>query len=577
MIGRFARQDCASHWALFSIGLLLSAVVAAATAGYGVLVKAGFDGLDARDWGTIQLLAGLIVAATVIKALALYLQTLATNTGVQRALVGLQARLLTGLIHSDSAHVQAEASGSLAARFINDMNLVREAGLRVANNLAKSVLTIFGCVGVMLWLDWALALVLLVAYPIAFWPVIRLGERLRKTSKRAQEQTGEVAAHLTETFQGTRTVKAYGLENRVSTQGLARFQERAKLYLKVLRNRAAVDPILEVVGGLAFAGVLAFAGWRILSGSATTGDLVGFITMIAAMAPEVRALGTLQSVVAEAAAALERTYAEIDRPPSLTDATDAKSLPHPQGALRFEGVRFGYRADTPVLDGLSFDIAPGSFTALVGESGSGKSSVLSLLLRLYDPNEGVVSLDGHDLKALRLADVRNAFALVSQDAMLFDESLASNIGLGNPQAGRGAIEAAADAAAVTGFAAGFANGLDTPVGEAGRSLSGGQRQRVALARALLRDAPVLLLDEATSALDSVTEAKVLTTLEQLHGKRTIVVVAHRLATIRAADQILVMQAGRVVERGRHEELLAVNGVYARLVAHQVSDTPESEK
>lgn len=577
LIGRFARQECAPHVGLFAAGLGLSALVAAATAGYGVLVKAGFDALDARDWQQITLLGGMIVGATIIKAAALYLQTLATNTGVQRALVGLQVRLLAALVGSDASRLNTEASGALSARFINDMNLIREAGLRVANNLAKSVLTILGCVGVMIWLDWALALVLLVAYPIAFWPVIRLGERLRKTSKRAQEQTGEVAAHLTEVFQGTRTIKAYGLEARATEHGRTHFTERARLYLRVLRNRAAVDPILEVVGGLAFAGVLVFAGWRILSGSATTGDLVGFITMVAAMAPEVRALGTLQSVVAEAAAALDRTYQETDRPPAVRDAPDSLALPVPRGDIRFEDVSFGYRPDAPVLSGLNFHVPPGSFTAIVGASGAGKSSVLSLLLRLHDPHSGYVRLDGHALDRVRLADLRSAFALVSQDAMLFDESLADNIGLGRPGASAEAIARAAEAADVTSFADALPLGLGTRLGEGGRSLSGGQRQRVALARALLRDAPVLLLDEATSALDGATEARVLASLERLRGRRTLIVIAHRLATIRAADQILVMEAGRIVESGQHDALIAAGGPYARLLAHQtgipLSSTP----
>jgi subfamily B ATP-binding cassette protein MsbA len=553
--------------------VLLSAVVAAATSSYGLLVKHAFDGLEASRWNTVALLPVLIVVAAVVKALALYGQTLVTNAAVQRALISLQQRLFDALVRADTARLATAQSGALSARFLNDVTVVREAALRLANNLARSVLTVIGCAGVMLWLDWALAAVLLVAYPIAFWPVIRLGERLRKASRRAQEQTGEVSAFLTETFHGQRTLKAYGLEAHAGARANAGFTERAKLYLKVLRTRAAVDPLLEVVGGLAFAGVLGFAGWRILSGAATTGDLVGFIAMLAAMAPEVRALGTLQSVVAEAAAGLERIYEEVDAHPTLTDPADPVQLGPVRGHVRLEDVQFRYpraaeaeatNPAPPSLQGVSLDIPAGQFVALVGPSGAGKSSVFNLLLRLYDPDAGVVRLDGHDVRNLRLTDLRGAIALVSQDALLFDDTLAGNIALGRPGASRTEIEAAAARADVTTFAGTLPQGLDTPVGEGGRNLSGGQRQRVALARALLRQAPVLLLDEATSALDTATEARVMEAISAERGRRTCLVIAHRLSTIRNADRIVVFDAGGIVAEGTHAELMAAGGLYASL-------------
>jgi len=522
------------------------------------------EGLD----GGLVWLCGLIIGATALRALSLYGMTLLNNTGVQRSLIGVSNAQYGALIDGDYARLSGEASGGFVSRFINDLNTLRDFGLRLANNGVKSIVTLLGALAGMVWMDWQLALVLLVAYPLAFGPVISLGNRVRKKAKRSQEQIGEVTSLLSEGFQAARVVSAYGLEDYQKARAGKGFAERARLYLKVLSNKAGVDPILEIAGGAAIAGVLGFSAWRISQGAATLGDFLGFITLIGVAAPEARALGGLNALAQEARAATGRVHEIVDAVPRVKEADDAKALGRPKGAITFEDVRFGYGGNQTVLDGLSFQIAAGETVAIVGTSGAGKTTIFNLLLRLFDADSGQVMLDGHDVRELKIADLRGAMALVEQMPALFDDTIGANIGLGRLGAGQDEIEAAARVAHASGFIAAMEDGFETRVGEGGGKLSGGQRQRIALARAILRDAPILLLDEATSALDSVSEAAVQDALETFGNGRTVLMIGHSLASVKRADRILVLENGRLVETGHHDELIKQDGPYARFAREQ---------
>lgn len=555
---------------------MCAAFTSFAAASYGYLLKLVVEGLEQLASpeitdvpNSLWWLIGVVGVAAAVRALSLYGMTMLNNTGVQRAIVDVQTVQFDALTRGDYARLAGDASGGFVSRFINDVNALREAGLRLANNLTKGVLTVVGVLITMLIMDWKLTLVLLLVYPLAFGPVIALGNRVRKRAKQAQQQVGEVTALLSEGFQSARIVKAYGLEDYQGERAKAGFIERSRLFLKVLSDKAAVDPVLEVTGGLALVGVLGLTAWRIADGDTSLGNFVGIIGAIAVAAPELRALGTLNAVAQEGGAAADRIFTITDAAPRVAAPSSPVALGKVRGEIRFDDVHFGYSGGQSVLNGLSFTAAPGETIALVGPSGAGKSTVFNLLMRLYDPNAGVIRLDAKDISALEPADLRRALALVSQDAMLFDDTVAANIQLGRFDAQRDEIEVAAQAAHAHAFIEELSDGYETRVGEMGSNLSGGQRQRVSLARAVLRDAPVLLLDEATSALDAESESRVQAALE-LHAKdRTTLIIAHRLSTVRNADRILLLEGGRVVESGTHDELIAKSGSYAKLAALQL--------
>ncbi len=559
---------------------LLMVVVAAAGGLYPALISHVFDLLagasDAhRDrFAFLSLpddpfiaIPALIILVASIKAAAMYFQVLGVNSLALRITTDIQKAMSAHLIGADLAVVSAEPAGAFISRIMNDLNLVREALVRLANNLVRDILTILVMVTVMVWFSWLLSLLVLAVYPLAMRPIIGIGRRQRAASGALQEHLEEVTSLLGETLQGIRMVKAYQREGAEKARSASAFDILYDKLVHLLAGRARIDPILEVLGGFAIAGVIGVAAWQVQAGAMQVGDVVGFITALLMLVQPVRALGTLNAVTQEGMAAAARIFQLLDRKNTITEQPSAPALAVSKGHIRFEGVGFSY-GQGAVLDDISFELGAGQTVALVGPSGSGKSSIINLLPRFYDISSGQISIDGQNIAEVSLNSLRRQMALVSQEAILFDDSIAANIRFGRPDATDTAIKKAAIAAAANGFIQQLEGGYQAQVGATGNRLSGGQRQRISIARAMLKDAPILLLDEATSALDAQSEKQVQHAIERLSEGRTSLVVAHRLATIRHADMILVLEAGKIVERGKHEDLLAKKGLYAELCALQ---------
>ncbi len=560
-----------AHWPTLSLVMVFIALVAAMTGLYPVLIKQAFEAFSAKDRQAILLAPFFVIGVTAIKGFSLYAQTVLTNRVVTRVEADMQTALYAHLVDADLAQVGRESPAALTQRFTTDFAYIKEALTRLSTVFLRDLATVVALVATMIWIDPALTLGAAVIAPFVAIPIARIGKKLRRVSTSTQEEIGAMAGMVSESLSGLRFAKAFRLESYLKGRAARAFDTVRMLKMKTANARGRLDPLLEVGGGIAVAVVFVLIGLRIVAGETTIGDFTGFVTALLLAAQPIRAIGNLNAIMQEAMAALTRYFAILDEAPRIVDAPGAAPLAVTTGTIAFRGVSFRYRDDVPALDGIDLTVPGGTTTALVGRSGSGKSTLLSLVPRLYDATAGRVEIDGQDVRAVTLDSLRTQISVVSQDVVLFDDTVRANIAFGRPGATQAEIEAAAQAAAAAGFIAAMPEGYDTRVGPAGSRLSGGERQRISLARAILKDAPILLLDEATSALDAESERLVQDALARLMEGRTTLVIAHRLSTIRHADQIVVMDSGRIAETGRHEDLSSAGGIYATLNRLQLLD------
>lgn len=580
LLGRLWRDYMGRYWPKLVLAFFFMVVLALAEAGYALSTEwvfSAFGQESGRFHATAQKIMFIgpliLFGLGTLNALALFFQALLSQGVAIAVLRDLQKAMFAKFLQYDFAQAREDGTGQLVSRFTNDMTVLRESLTRAPNALRDGV-RLVTLLGLMIYFDWVLFLVILIIYPTIGLPITLIGKRLRRLAQSVQNQIGGMTGLLNESMAGARMVKTYQLESYEQARADAAFDERHDLLAKFIRYRAANEPLITLIGAFAVAIVIGVAAWRIVNGALDSAGLIGFIVTLAMLSQPARGLGTLNAVLQEGVAALARIFWVIDRDPEIKDAKQAKPLQWSQGqppAIRFEGVSFSYDGETKALDDFSLSIPPGKIVALVGESGAGKSTLFNLLPRLYDIQSGSIHIGKQNIEQVTLESLRRAMALVSQEAILFEDSIANNIRFGDPEASQEAIEQAAKAAAADEFIKTFPHGYDNNVGEGGGSLSGGQRQRLSLARAFLKDAPILLLDEATSALDAESEARVQEALQRLTKGRTTLIIAHRLATVRMADCICVLDKGKLVEQGSHDELMAKDGLYARLARLQFRD------
>ncbi|WP_291004885.1 ABC transporter transmembrane domain-containing protein [Ferrovibrio sp.] len=569
LIRRLLAEHVRPHLGTLLLAAFSMGVVAAATAGNAWLLKPILDGLFGRgnpDW--LYAIPAMVVGVAVIKGIFGYLESSTMGGFGERIIADTQIRMYSKLMHADLAWLHRVHSGRLIASFLYDAQLLREAVGKALTGMVKDSLSLLFLAIVMFMQYWELSLVVCVVFPLVAIFSRRLGRKTRKGSKRSQEETGRLTTILSETFEGARLVKAYGMEERETDRARRSVEDRLEHVMKVIRARAAASPSTEALGGIAI-GIVAFiGGQQIIAGTTTPGTLGSFIAAVLMAYQPLKSLSTMNVSLQEGLAAAERVFAVLDQPATIVDAPDAKPLQVSRGEIALRHVHFAYDPQHPALVDIDLVVPAGCKAALVGASGAGKSTLLNLIPRFYDADQGSVCIDNQDVKSVTIASLRRSIALVSQELTLFDDTVRANIAYGRAGADEAAIEAAAKAAAADDFIRALPQGYDTRVGENGVKLSGGQRQRIAIARAMLRDAPILLLDEATSALDSESEKLIQQALAKLMQGRTSLVIAHRLSTVMDADIVFVLDKGKLIEQGSPAELLRQGGVFARLHATQ---------
>lgn len=578
LLYRFVADWIAPRWRELLIATLLTGGLAAATGAYPLVIKFSFDTLMKGDASWLPYVLAAVVFITAARSVFLYMQTVTSQRIVQTMSRDIQKAAFAHLMGADFERLSRDSPGRLMSKLTNDVQAINAATMASLNTVVRDTLSVIALVGSMFYLDWVISIIVLGVYPLAIVPITVIARRLRQNASRTQREMGGITALLAEKLSGARLIKTFRLEGYATQRVHKSFDQINLLKMKAVRNKARLESILEALGGVAVAGVLALAYWRIASGTSTVGDFMGFTTALLMAAQPIRSVGNLMARVQEGLAGVESLYGVLDEKPTIVDRPGAQALQVKSGTVVFDDVSFAYPSNEAqaAVSHFSLEVAGGTTVALVGRSGAGKSTIINLVPRLFDVSGGRILVDGQDVREVTLTSLRGAISIVSQDVTLFDDTIAGNIALGRLGASQPDIEAAAKAAAAHDFILAQPNGYATEIGDRGQRLSGGQRQRLALARAILKDAPILLLDEATSALDTESERLVQEALARFTKNRTALVIAHRLSTVQNADLICVMEDGGLLESGTHAELNANGGAYARLIKSQlVADVPGS--
>ncbi|MEM7443456.1 MAG: ABC transporter transmembrane domain-containing protein [Pseudomonadota bacterium] len=561
----------------FAAALMFMLLVAGTTAASAYLMEPMINDIFAARRADLLLPISLaILAIFFVKGVSAFSQAYLMNDIGRRITATMQVQVFQKLMRSDLARFHDTASGRLISHMTYDVSLMFAAVSGAVTAFGKDLMTLIGLIAVMIYLDWELFLFGGIAFPIAIYPIIAIGRHIRRLTRISQDQAGELTSQLSQVFQGIRHVKANNAEERETQRASKLIWEIAEIRRRTGMVQSISHPIMETLAGFAIAGVVFYGGYQVINDLRQPGTLFAFITALLLAYEPLKRLTGLNAILQQGFSGAERVFETLDRDPSIKDPPDGRVLPRVRGAIRFENVWFSYGENIPALLGVDIEVEAGTTVALVGPSGAGKSTILNLIPRFYDTTNGRVLIDGVDIRDATVESTRDNLALVSQEITLFDDTVASNIAYSRPDASQEEIQAAAKAAAADDFIQSLPDGYETVVGEHGVRLSGGQRQRLSIARAMLKNAPILLLDEATSALDTESERQIQAALEELMRGRTTIAIAHRLSTIVRADLIYVLSEGRVVEKGKHGELIARGGLYAKLWAMQTREEDGDE-
>ena len=552
------------HWPRLVVAMTCMLGVAACTAAFAYLVKPVLDDIFInKKAGMLKLLPLAVLLLCLVKGLCEWGHGYFMSYVGQRVIAQVRQQLYNHLQLLSLSFFDRTPTGILMSRITNDVNLLQAAVSSAITGVLKDFVSVVGLIGVIFYRDWELALIAMVVLPFAFFPIVKFGRMLRRISTKSQQSMGDISVILHETISGNRIVKAFGMEEyekgRFGRQNMRYFQ----YLMRSVSVRSLSSPVMEFLGGLGIVFIIWYGGSSVIRGVSTPGNFFSFLAALLMLYEPVKRLNTMNNTIQQGVAAAERVYEVLDTPPEIQDHPGAVDLPPIRQDLELRHVQFRYDRE-PILKDINLTVAAGELVAIVGASGAGKTTLVNLIPRFYDVAAGAIVIDGTDIRNVTLASLRAQIGMVTQQTILFNDTVRTNIAYGDITKSEEKIMAAARAADAYDFIMKMPKGFDSVIGEQGLRLSGGQRQRLCIARALLKDAPILILDEATSSLDSEAELEVQKALDTLMAGRTTLVIAHRLSTVKNADRIVVLADGRIVEQGRHVELLKTDGEYRRL-------------